>query len=72
MAGNPIRRKAAGLRAGPSHEAFFSTNRWEKVWVSGCRFAIAEAMGGEVDIRSREGEGTEGILTLPVKGTGKE
>jgi methyl-accepting chemotaxis protein len=55
-------------------EPFFSTKPVGKgtgLGLSLC-FGIAEAHGGRIDIRSRQGGGTEVILTLPVKETGKE
>jgi PAS domain S-box-containing protein len=55
-------------------EPFFSTKPVGKgtgLGLSLC-FGIAEAHGGRIDIKSRQGEGTEVTLTLPVKETGKE
>jgi PAS domain S-box-containing protein len=55
-------------------EPFFSTKPVGKgtgLGLSLC-FGIAEAHGGRIDIKSRQGEGTEVILALPVKQTGKE
>lgn len=55
-------------------EPFFSTKPVGKgtgLGLSLC-FGIAEAHGGKIDIQSGEGEGTEVVLTLPVKETGKE
>jgi PAS domain S-box-containing protein len=55
-------------------EPFFSTKPVGKgtgLGLSLC-FGIAEAHGGKIDIKSRQKEGTEVTLTLPVKETGKE
>jgi len=55
-------------------EPFFSTKPVGKgtgLGLSLC-FGIAESHGGKIEIKSREGEGTEVILTLPVKEAGKE
>ena len=55
-------------------EPFFSTKPVGKgtgLGLSLC-FGIAEAHGGRIDIKSRQGEGTEVVLALPVKETGKE
>ena len=55
-------------------EPFFSTKPVGKgtgLGLSLC-FGIAEAHGGRIEIKSRQGEGTEVILALPVKETGKE
>jgi PAS domain S-box-containing protein len=55
-------------------EPFFSTKPVGKgtgLGLSLC-FGIAEAHGGRIDIKSRQGEGTEVVLTLPVEQIGKE
>jgi PAS domain S-box-containing protein len=59
---------------GKVFEPFFSTKPVGKgtgLGLSLC-FGILEAHGGKIDIKSRQGEGTEVILTFPFKETVKE